>query len=511
MAAPRLPMRKLREIVRLKLQCGASGRAIAKSCGLSPSTVSDYVARIQAAGLSWPLPPELDDDAALERLLFPHEGKPSRSRPEPDWAWVHAQLRRKHVTKMLVWQEYRQQTPEGVQYSQFCELYARWLQAAPVTMRQVHRAGEKMFVDFSGDGIDLVDPQTGEVHRAKLFVAVLGASSLTFVEPVLDESLPSWIRCHVRALEYFGGVPEIIVPDNLKSGVKRPDRYEPELNPTYAELAQHYGCVVIPARVRRPRDKAKVEQAVLLAERWILAVLRNRRFASIVELREAIRPLLEKLNERPMRKLGRSRRGLFEELDRPALRPLPDRRYEFATWKKAKVNIDYHVEFEAHYYSVPYQLAGEIVEVRATSTCVEVYRAGRRVASHVRSAVKHKPTTSAEHMPASHRAHLEWTPSRITSWAATIGPHTARFVGELLARYRHPEQGFRSCLGVIRLGKRYSNERLERAAEWALRHRAVSYRSLQAILRNNRDRIEESSEQAPLPLHENVRGPDYYH
>jgi transposase len=512
MSAQRLPMRKLREVVRLKLQCRASQREIATACGIAASTASDYVGRVEAAKLTWPLPPECDDDAVLERLLFPNEGKPSRQRPEPDWGVVHAELKRKHVTLMLLWQEYRQQVPNGVQYSQFCELYARWLRHAPVTMRQEHRAGEKMFVDFSGDGVDLVDPQTGEVQRAKLFVAVLGASSLTYVEPVLDESLSTWVGCHVRAFEFFGGVPEIVVPDNLKSGVKSPDRYEPEVNPTYADLARHYGCAVIPARVRRPRDKGKVESAVLIAERWILAVLRHRTFPTLNELHEAVLPLLDKINTRPMRKLKKSRRELFEYLDQPALRALPERRYEFAQWKKARVNIDYHIEFDEHLYSVPYQLAHELVDVRATASCVEILHRGKRVASHLRSFVKHKPTTDSQHMPASHRAHLEWTPSRLTNWAATIGPCAAKLVEQILARYPHPEQGFRSCLGIIRLGQAYSNERLERACEWALLHRAVSYRSVAAILKNNRDRLDTPEVvQAALPLHGNVRGPGYYH
>jgi len=328
------------------------------------------------------------------------------------------------------------------------------------------------------------------------------------VEPVLDESLPTWIGCHVRAFEFFGGVPEIVVPDNLKSGVKSPDRYEPELNPTYAELARHYGCAVIPARVRRPRDKGKVESAVLIAERWILAVLRNRTFASLNALHEAVIPLLEKINTRLMRKLKKSRRELFEAVDKPALRSLPERRYELAQWKKARVNIDYHIEFDGHIYSVPYQLAHELVDVRATASCVEVLHRGRRVASHVRSFAKHKPTTDPQHMPASHRAHLEWTPSRITTWAATIGPCAAKVADQILSRYPHPEQGFRSCLGIIRLGKVYSNERLERACEWALRHRALSYRSIAAILKNNRDRLDATEpEQTALPLHGNVRGP----
>jgi len=512
MSAEKLSMRKLREIVRLNLQCSASRREVARACRISPSTAGEYAGRIASAGLKWPLPPELDDDGALERLLFPHEGRPLSSRPEPEWTRVHAELKRKHVTLMLLWQEYREQHPDGVQYSQFCDHYARWLQYAPVTMRQEHRAGEKAFVDFSGDGIDIVDPKTGEVFRAKLFVSVLGASSLTYVEPVLDESLQTWIGCHVRMCEFFCGVPEIVVPDNLKSGVKRPDRYEPEINPTYADWAQHYGCAVIPGRVRRPRDKAKVESAVLIAERWVLAVLRDRTFPSLNELHEAVIPLVDKINDRIMRKLKKSRRQLFEEIDKPALRPLPERRYELAEWKKATVNIDYHVEFKDHYYSVSYLLARQEVWVRATVMCVEIFHGGKRIASHVRGAANWQHTTQTDHMPKSHRAHLEWTPSRIVNWAATIGPCTAKMTEQILASRPHPEQGYRACLGLIRLGTIYSNERLERASEWALRVRAISYRSVASILKNNRDRL--AATQAPqvaLPLHENVRGSGYYH
>lgn len=504
-------MRKLREIVRLHLEQGLPGRAIARSCDLSPSTVSEYLGRIKVARLKWPLPEELADDAALTQLLFPDEHKPKRNRPEPDYARIHEELKRKHVTKQLLWQEYREQHPNGYQYSQFCEHYARWSAQLSVTMRQVHRAGEKGFVDFSGDGLELVEAGTHKRAKAKLFLCVLGASSYTYVEPVLGEDLATWVGCHIRAFEYFGGVPEVLVPDNLKAGVKRADRYEPELNPTYAELARHYGCAVVPARVRKPRDKAKVEAAVLLAERWILAALRHQRFSTLQQVREAIAPLLEKLNARPMRKVGKSRRQLFEELDRPALRPLPPERYELASWKKARVNIDYHVELDEHLYSVPYQLVGKQVEVRATTACIEIFHTGRRVASHPRASGP-RATTLPEHMPSSHRAHAEWTPSRILDWAAKVGPATAALAEELMRRRKHPEQGFRGCLGIIRLKDKHGSERLERACARALRHRAFSYSSVAAILRHKLESAEPVSEQrAALPSHENIRGPDYYH
>jgi transposase len=515
MSAERLSMRKLREILRLRFEKGCSQRAIAASCAVGASTVADYLLRAREAKLTWPLEAALDDEA-LERRLFPHEYAGLRLCPEPDYAWMHLELKKKHVTKMLLWQEYREQHPEGYQYSQFCERYREWHAGLSVTMCQDHRAGEKMFVDFSGDGIPIVNPQTGEVSVAKLFVAVLGASNLTYIEPVLHEDLATWIACHVRALAYFGGVAAIWVPDNLKSGVKHADYYDPELNPTYADLCRHYGAVVIPARKRKPRDKAKVEQGVLLAERWVLAVLRHRDFTSFAEVCEAVRPLCERLNERPMQKLKKSRREVFESIERAALQPLPSTPYELCEWKRVKVNIDYHIQFDDHYYSVHYthySKGQRDMEVRATATTIEIFYAGRRVASHVRSFEKYHHTTKPEHRPASHNLHLEWTPSRIIAWGKSIGPNTGAVLEEILRRRQHPEQGFRSCLGVIRLRERYPTERLERACARALKYGTLNRRSIDAILRNNLDSDPDEPEapQLALPLHGNLRGSGYYH
>jgi transposase len=512
MAAERLSMRMLREVLRLNLALGMATRAIARSCGLSPSTVSGYVARARVANLTWPLPPELDDDAALTGLLFPDEHRPQPSRPEPDWARIHLELRKKHVTKQLLWEEYKAEQPNGYQYSQFCERYARWAATVTVTMRQAHRAGEKMFVDFSGDGLEIVDPKTGEISIAKLFVAVLGASNLTYVEPVLSEDLPTWTGCHVRALEYMGGVAEIWVPDNLRAGVKAPNLYEPDLNPTYAELARHYGAAVIPARVRKPRDKAKVEQGVLLAERWILAALRNRTFFSLGEARAAVKELVEKLNNRPMKQLKRSRREVFEALERATLKPLPAKPYEFARWARPRVHVDYHVEFDGHFYSVRYQLVGKQVDLRATETTIEIFLGGRRETSHLRSYETGAYTTKPEHMPKAHQAQVEWTPVRLVAWAKKTGPSTAAVVEEIMRRRIHPQQGFRACLGILRLSRRYESERIEAACARAMRVRACTYKSVLAILRNNLDGVEpEEVEQRALPLHGNIRGSGYYH
>jgi transposase len=494
-------MRKLREVLRLHFEQKLSGRAVARSVGSSSSTVGEYLGRARVAGISWPLPPHLDDDEALGRLLFPDEGKPKLDRPEPDWAALHIELRKKHVTKLLLWQEYKAEQPDGYQYSQFCEHYSRWAKTLATSMRQTHRAGERLFVDFSGDGLPIIDPQSGEQRIAKLFVAVLGGSSLTYVELVLSEDLETWVGCHVRALEFFGGVPELLVPDNLKSGVLSPNRYEPDLNPTYAELAQHYGTAVLPARVRKPKDKAKVEAGVLVAERWILAVLRA-----------AIGPQLTRLNDRPMRHLGKSRRQIFEEVERAALKPLPTRPYELARWKVQRVRPDYHVEYEDHFYSVPYTLVSQQVEVRATASVVEVLVGGKRVASHQRSHQAGAHTTVTEHMPKAHQAHQEWTPVKLVAWAAQTGPSTAALVEEILRKNPHPQVGYRACLGLLSLSRHYESERLEAACARALAVRACSYKSVAAILKHGLDRrpLEEPASGA-LPTHGNVRGAGYYH
>jgi transposase len=475
--------------------------------------VSGYLGRIALAGLSWPLPAELDDDTVLDRLLFPDEKHPVACRPEPDWVWVHQELQRRHVTKMLVWQEYKEAQPDGYQYSQFCARYSEWARPLSATMRQAHRAGEKTFIDFSGDGIDIVNAFTGECQKAVLFLAVLGASNLTYVEPILRQDLPTWVGCHVRTFEYFGGVTPIWTPDNPKVGVTRVDRYDPEINPTYAELARHYEAVVIPARPRKPRDKAKVEAAVLIAERWILAVLRHRTFYTMEELRIAVAELLEELNNRPMRRLGKSRRQVFEEMERATLKPLPVRPYELAEWARRTVAFDYHVQFDDHFYSVHFQHIGEKLDLRATESTVEIFRRGKRLDSYARSYEKWKYTTRAEHMPRAHLDHVTWTPERIATWAKKVGPHTAALIEAIMASKAHPQQGFRRCRGILNLRRQYEDERIERACARALHFRTLTCKSVAAILKNRLDRLPlpGAEIQQSLPLHENIRGGSYYH
>ena len=505
-------MRKTKEILRLKFEGGLGNHKIGRALGVSASTVWDTVARFQAAGLTWPLPPELSE-AALEARLYRRREDP-QANPDriPEWAGVQAELRRKHVTLRLLWEEYKVEHPDGYQYSWYCERFREWRKGIDVVMRQEHKLGEKAFIDWAGDTIPVVDPLTGEIRPCYLFLGVLGASNYTYAEPTLSQELTPFLAAHVRMFEFFGGCPELLVPDNLKTGVTNPCYYEPDLNPAYTTLAEHYGCCVLPTRPGRPRDKAKVEAGVLLAERRIMAPLRRRRFFSLDEVRIAVAEELAKLNERPFQKLPGSRRSVFLAEEQPALKPLPAQPYEHKNRKKARVHIDYHVELCGHWYSVPYRLAREKVEIRYTERVVEVFHQGVRVASHVRDDTKGRATTSLEHMPPRHRHLAEWTPERFESWAAKIGPETEKLVGAVMARHAHPALGFRSCLGILRLEMRYGALRLEAAAARTNAVGGTSYRSVSHILKTGLDKEPLPTElPPPEPLfHENLRGAEYF-
>jgi len=506
-------MKKLSEVLRLSA-AGLSIRDIASSVGASKTTVADYLARARGSGLSWPLPDDLDE-ASLEAKLFPpNTASVAASRPVPDWREVHRQLkRRRHVTLKLLWLEWKTDHPIGWGYTQFCLHYQEWLAGQDVVMRLSYTAGERMFVDFSGDTMEIVDAESGEISKAEVFVSVLGCSGLLYVEATRGQDLPSWCRAHVHAFSYFGGVAAITVPDNLKAGVSKACFYDPVVNPSYLELARHYNTVVLPTRTYRPRDKAAVEAGVLSVERWVLAPLRNRRFFSLSELNEAIWEKLEELNTRAFRGEPTSRRELYEELERSALRPLPPSPYEFAAWRKVTANIDYHVEGpDRRFYSVPYRLVRQRLDLRATADTIEVYRQGVRVASHVREYGRRRYVTDPAHMPASHRAHLEWTPSRLVSWARSVGPEVGELAERLLASRPHPEHAYRACLGLMNLARRYSNERVAAACARALSSGAISYSSVKSILQENLDRQPLARPQAlpAPPVHENLRGGEYY-
>lgn len=504
-------MRTIREVLRLKWQTGLSNRDIATSCKISATAVRGYVARAIKAGLSWPLRDDLQD-AQLEPLLFPEAAKAGeQERPKPELTQVQRELMRKGVTRRLLWEEYQSKNPTGYSYSQFCELYRSWAKTKSPTMLQPHKAGDKLFVDYCGLTMPIVDPKTGEVTEAQVFVAALGASHYLFAEATLTQSMADWIGSHVRCFAYLGGVPRLVVPDNLKSGVTAPCYYEPDVNQTYLRFANHYGTAVLPARVRRPKDKAKVENGVQQVERRILARLRNHTFHSLVELNQAIAALLETLNQEHSKHLGASRRELFLTLDKPALGPLPEHSFIVGAWSRAGVNLDYHIVADEHRYSVPYTLIGQEVEVRLSERTVEVFHGGARVASHLRSFVRHSYTTLPEHMPQNHQKAC-WQEERFLREAKQHGPKTVELLGKIIQTRAVREQGYRSCFGVLGLARHYGSQRLETACACALSEGALRYQRVRDILKLGLDAPKQQEpEHKPSPiLHQNVRGADYY-
>lgn len=525
MAAARLSMEKVGQILRLYYRNGMRGsRLIAEAARCSKTAVNECLGRARAAGITDWSQIEADDERALELRLGLVGQTIGELKRLPDWAAIDGELRRPdhQVTLRLLWEEYREQHPDGYSYTTFWRYHQDWKKRQSLVMRQEHLAGEKVFVDFC-DGLDLINPKTGEINKTHLFVGVLGASSFTFAYAVLSQKVPHWVECHLHMYEYFQGVSAITIPDNLKSAVIRPHRCEPLLNGTYEEMAEHYGTVIIPARVRKPRDKAKAENGVLIAQRWILARLRNRSFYTLNDMNDAIAELLEMMNDKIMRHRNQSRRQLWESIDRPALKPLPARRYELAEWKKVRLNIDYHIQFDDHLYSAPSSLAREELAVRATARTVEVLHKGKRVASHARSYVKYGKTTVAEHMPSSHRRYAEWTPTRMVQWAGEVGTEMAAYVEELLKRRGHPEQGFRSVRALIKLAEKHGRERMIKAVQRATHLKLYSYTGVKNILDNRMEAApldlllgaasaEDSkrSQQIDLLAAENIRGHGYY-
>lgn len=511
-------MRKIKDILRLRHEGGLSYRAIAQALNIGYGTVVDYLDRAERAKLEWPLPIELSE-RDLGRRLFPTQTRTGQRRfAEPDFQVVHIELRRKYVTKQLLWQEYRQRHPDnGYSYAQFCHRYLIWLGCQQRSMRQIHRAGEKLFVDYCGPTMEVTNPDTGEVRQAQIFVAVLGASNYTFACASWSQKQENWLGAHVKALEFFGGVPELIIPDNLKSAVRKTHRYEPEITASYQQLAAHYQTAIVPARPYKPKDKAKAEVAVLIVERWIMARLRHHSFFSLASLNQEIRFLLRDLNERPFKKLPGTRRSQFEQLDKPVLRPLPTQPYQYAEIKQARVHIDYHVEHDKHYYSVPHHLVKQAVEVQASDSTVVFYSSGQRVASHPRSYRQGAHSTCAEHMPGTHRAMHDWSPQRFLSWADDVGSETREVASCLLKQKRHQEQNYRSVLALLSNAKKYGRERLNKACSRALLINSPTRSSVESILKRGLDQLllepaqNEGQEELSLDHHENVRGEEYYH
>jgi transposase len=510
MPQKRLTMRQIREILRLKWDKGLSQRVIAHSCRISASTVNEYLKRAEKGGLRWPLPEEMTEEG-LAQLLYPEEQKATTSdKVVPDWEQVRKELKRKNVTLRLLWTEYKEKHAQGYQYSQFTELYRRWQKKQKPVKRNEHKAGDKMFVDYTGQKVAVYDAETGEVNDAEIFVAVLGASNYTYAEAQWGQDSANWINGHTRACNFFGGVPNAIVPDNLKSGVTAANYYDPKINLAYQEWAEHYGVVILPARAAKPRDKAKVEGAVLIVERWILARLRDRKFFSLAALNKAIADLLKELNDRPMQQYEQSRRCLFEEIEQADLNPLPEKPYEFTIRKIASVHIDYHVEYKKHCYSVPHTLIHEEVSLRVTEHLVEIFHKSQKdpVATHPLSYAPGRFTTLAEHMPPNHRLNVDWTPERFLRWADEIGPSTQHCIEYLLKTRSHPEQAFRSCLGILKLANKYSKSSLEIACGQIGAGDAISYREIKSRL----EAVPPPTQPVEpcLPPHVNMRGEQYY-
>jgi transposase len=505
-------MRKISEILRQRYALNRSCRDIASSLNIGKTSVSIYLTRAKTAGVTWPLPEDMSEEDLFKKLYLPSLSNNKKNRPLPDWEWVAREIRKKGVTLQLLWREYREPHPTGLSYTQFCERYRAYVKSTSPIMRQIHKAGEKTFVDYAGHTVPWIDSTTGEIHEAQIFVGSLGASQFTFAEATATQSLPDWIQSHTHMWEYFSGVSKIVVPDNLKSGVTKAHRYDPDINANYQHLGEHYGFAIVPARAAEPKDKAKVENAVGCIEKQILAPLRHITFTSIKQINEAIKPRLISFNQQSFQKMKTSRQALFEEIDKPALKMLPPEKYQYADWQHAKIHIDYHFVFDNHYYSVPHKYIHCEIEIRATANTVECFFEGKRIASHPRSYLRYKHSTTKEHMPQSHRAHAEWTPERMKRWANKIGPSTQKFIDHLIASRAFPEQAYRACLGVLRLASRYGEARLESACKIAYESGATRYSQVETILKNKLDGVTHSRVVSSpiISSHENIRGSDYY-
>ncbi len=506
-------MDKIREILRLKFEKGLSERKVARACAVSRPTVAKYVRGALLAGIGWPLKPEMDEAWLDERLGDRRRAGQKPRRHLPEMSKIRKELSRKGVTLQRLWQEYIENNSGGYGYTQFCEYYRRWAGANKTCYRQTYKAGEFMFVDFAGQKIPYFDVESGTLKYAHLFVAVLGASNYTYVEVCENEQQHCWTMAHVRAYEYFNGVTELAVPDNPKALVRKPDRYDPDINQSYWEMLRYYGTAAMPARVRKPRDKAKVESGVLVAERWILAPLRNHKFFSITQIIEAVKPLLEKLNDTPFNKMEGTRRQHYEQIDRPKLRPLPKKRYEYAVWKVATLNIDCHFTAMKHFYSAPHTYRQQQLKVRIASNRVEAFSKGHRVASHIRSFIPNRYTTVKEHLPPKLQAYDAWGPQRIVEWAHDTGPYTAAMAKAIIESKPFPQLGYKSCMGLIRMGKNFGKDRLEAACHRALALGSWHYQSVKSILATGKDKepLPVRTQQIEIKIdHPNIRGGNYY-
>jgi transposase len=505
-------MDKVREILRLKQQCALGQRAIARALNISRPVVKQYLERLESAGLDYAAIKAMDDDILLKILEGEDQSNSERYQAlRGKFSEFVKELKQPGVTLLRLWQEYREQHPDGYSYSQFCYHFQLWRSSSELTMHIDHKAGDKMFVDFTGKKLQIVNKQTGELKDVEVFVAILGASQLTYVEAVATQQKHDWIRANQNAFHYFGGVPKAVVPDCLKSAVKKANKYEPDINPEYADFARHYQITILPARPNHPKDKALVEGAVKIVYAWIFAPLRKRRFHSLEELNVAISEELEKYNTKPMQKLGLSRMQLFDQIESAALLPLPPQRYVIRSFKRLKTQFNYHIYLseDKHYYSVPYRHRGKQVLVIYSDSVVEIFYNNQRIAFHKRIRIPNGYSTIKEHMPSNHQAMSDWNPQRLINWAHHLGEYVKVVVEEVLARCQHPEQGYKTCLGILRLSKSFGNLRLNKACQRAISFDHYSYKSIKTILENNLENCQLDCFD-PLPEHQNLRGNQYY-
>ena len=513
MARRRIRMNKIKKVLELHSNTSLSVRAIERATRLPGSTVNDYIRRFRESEISFAQLSDLNESEIYQKL-FPARQK-ERGKIKPDFAKINSELRKKHITRQLLWEEYKEQYPEGFGYTQFCYHLSRWQKKLNVSMRQIHKAGEKMFIDYSGLQGEITDRITGEKRKVEIFVAALGSSGYTYAEASENQKLESFLDSHVNAFEFYEGVTDILVPDNLKSAVTKAHRYDPQINSSYQDLADHYNTVVIPARPYRPQDKSKVELAVKLVQRWILAKIRNEIFFSVEELNTRIRGLLDYYNGKIIKALGKSRKELFYELDKPALKALPQHRYEFKNVRWRRVNVDYHIEIEGSHYSVPHQLAGKEVLARYNRNMVDISFMGKSIALHVRINEVNQASTNTEHMPQAHRRYAGTLPSELISQAEAIGPETGRLIHKIITEDKHPEKGYRSAYGILRAARKHKNDReteLAAARMLALDIKRVFH--FESILKRKTWQTAED-ENILLPqvssASENIRGNGYYH
>ncbi len=505
-------MVKIREILRLQ-SLGVSIRAISQSCNCSRNTVREILRTANLQGLSWPLPADMDD-AVLMKVIYPSSSEPTSRKPEPDYQYIHEELKRPHVNLRLLWTEFKTQQPDGLAYSQFCNRYRNWAVRTKAVMHLDHKPGYEMYVDWAGTKMQIIDSETGEILSAHLFVSTIGASSYPYVEAFPSECLENWITAHINAFRYYGGIPQLLIPDSLKTGVKRACNYDPELNKTYLELSEHYGCAIVPARIKKPKDKSPVEGAVGDISTWITAALRHQRFFSFYQLNLSIREKLSEFSRKPFQKKEGSRESAFLELDLPVLKQLPTKAYEMALWKVSTVSFNYHIEVERMYYSVPYNYIQKKVDVKISTFIIEVYFNHIRISSHQRLHGKAgQYSTNPEHMPPNHKEYVQWDSNRFLAWACKIGDHTRELVQQVLASRKVEQQAYKSCFGLLKLADRYTAFRLENACQKALELNSPSYTTVNNILKNGMDKVDAPivlSKNNIVPMHSHIRGAKYY-